>query len=83
MEMQTTKRERISYYSYFFGQNLFYMIIASYISLFLLNHGVNEALAASVGTFVSACAESQELHQVDSARCDTDWKKDNEGCIYM
>lgn len=48
MEMQTTKRERISYYSYFFGQNLFYMIIASYISLFLLNHGVNEALAASV-----------------------------------
>ena len=37
MEMQTTKRERISYYSYFFGQNLFYMIIASYISLFLLN----------------------------------------------
>ena len=46
--MQTTKKERISYYLYFFGQNLFYMIIASYITLFLLNHGINEALAASI-----------------------------------
>ena len=48
MEMQTTRKERLSYYSYFFGQNLFYMIIASYISLFLLNHGIHEALAASI-----------------------------------
>ena len=48
MEMQTTKKERLSYYSYFIGQNLFYIIIASFISLFLLNHGVSEALAASV-----------------------------------
>lgn len=46
--MQTSKRERFSYYLYFFGQNLFYMIIASYVSLFLLNHGIPEALAASV-----------------------------------
>lgn len=46
--MQTTRAERISYYLYFFGQNMFYIIIASYISIFLLNHGVNEALAASV-----------------------------------
>ncbi len=46
--MQTAKRERVSYYLYFFGQNMFYIIIASYISLFLLNHGVNEKLAASV-----------------------------------
>ncbi len=46
--MQTTKRERISYYLYFFGQNMFYMIIASYISIFLLNHGVSETVAASV-----------------------------------
>ena len=45
---QTTKKERLSYYLYFFGQNLFYMIIASYITLFLLNQGINEALAASV-----------------------------------
>lgn len=48
MEMQTTRKERLSYYSYFFGQNLFYMIIASYLSLFLLNQGIHEALAASV-----------------------------------
>lgn len=46
--MQTSKIERVSYYLYFFGQNLFYMIIASYITLFLLNRGINEALAASV-----------------------------------
>ena len=46
--MQTSRRERISYYLYFFGQNMFYMIIASYISIFLLNHGVSETLAASV-----------------------------------
>lgn len=46
--MQTAKRERISYYFYFFGQNMFYIIIVSYISLFLLNHGISEKLAASV-----------------------------------
>ncbi len=46
--MQTSKKERISYYLYFFGQNMFYIIIASYISLFLLNHGVSEKAAASV-----------------------------------
>ena len=46
--MQTSKRERVSYYLYFFGQNMFYMIIASYISLFLLNHGISEKVAASV-----------------------------------
>ncbi|WP_029231710.1 MFS transporter [Butyrivibrio sp. VCB2006] len=46
--MQTTKKERISYYLYFFGQNMFYMIIASFISVFLLNHGVSETVAASV-----------------------------------
>ena len=46
--MQTTKSERLSYYLYFFGQNLFYMIIASYISIFLLNHGISETVAASV-----------------------------------
>lgn len=48
MEMQTTRKERLSYYSYFIGQNFFYIIIASFISLFLLNHGVSEALAATV-----------------------------------
>ncbi len=47
-ETQTTRKERISYYTYFFGQNLFYMIIASYITLFLLNQGISEALAATV-----------------------------------
>jgi len=47
-EMQTNRLERGSYYLYFFGQNLFYMIIASYITLFLLNQGISEAIAASV-----------------------------------
>lgn len=46
--METSKKERVSYYLYFFGQNMFYMIIASYITLFLLNQGISEALAASV-----------------------------------
>ncbi len=46
--MQTTKGERISYYLYFFGQNMFYIIIASFTSIFLLNHGVSETAAASV-----------------------------------
>jgi len=43
---QTTKGERFSYYLYFFGQNLFYMIIASYMGVFLLNHGISEGVAA-------------------------------------
>ena len=46
--METAKKERISYYLYFFGQNMFYIITVSYISLFLLNHGISETLAASV-----------------------------------
>ncbi len=46
--MQTSKAERISYYLYFFGQNLFYIIIASFVSVFLLNHGISEKVAASV-----------------------------------
>ena len=47
-ERQTTRAERLSYYIYFFGQNLFYMIIASYISLFLLNQGLETELVATV-----------------------------------
>lgn len=46
--MQTSKGERISYYAYFFGQNLFYMIIASYMTVFLLNHGISEVVAAGL-----------------------------------
>lgn len=47
-KMQTSKIERGSYYSYFFGQNLFYMMVASFITLFLINQGINEALAAAI-----------------------------------
>ena len=45
---QTDRKERVSYYIYFLGQNLFYMIIASYISLFMLNNGIDEKIAAAV-----------------------------------
>jgi Na+/melibiose symporter-like transporter len=45
---QTSVGERFSYYSYFFGQNLFYTIVASYVSVFLLNMGFDEKIAALV-----------------------------------
>lgn len=45
---QTSKFERASYSAYFFGQNIFYIIIATYVSTFLLNMGMAEALVAVV-----------------------------------
>lgn len=45
---QTTRFERASYSAYFFGQNIFYIIISTYVSTFLLNMGMREALAAVV-----------------------------------
>ena len=45
---QTTRLERAAYSAYFFGQNIFYVIIATYVSTFLLNMGMTEALAAVV-----------------------------------
>ena len=37
---QTTKPERKSYYTYFFGQNMIYNMIAAYLTTFLLLLGV-------------------------------------------
>jgi Na+/melibiose symporter-like transporter len=45
---QTTRLERAAYSAYFFGQNIFYVIIATYVSTFLLNMGMSEAVAAVV-----------------------------------
>lgn len=45
---QTSRFERASYSAYFFGQNVFYTIIATYVSVFLLNMGLGEATAAVV-----------------------------------
>ncbi len=45
---QTTKTERKSYYSYFFGQNMIYNMIAGYLATFLLLIGVNPVKSAIV-----------------------------------
>ena len=45
---QTTKTERKSYYTYFFGQNMIYNMIAGYLSVFLLLIGVNPVKSAAV-----------------------------------
>lgn len=45
---QTTKTERKSYYSYFFGQNMIYNMIAGYLTTFLLLIGVNPVKSAAV-----------------------------------
>ncbi len=45
---QTTKPERKSYYTYFFGQNMIYNMIAGYLSTFLLLIGVNPVKSAAV-----------------------------------
>lgn len=45
---QTTKAERKSYYSYFFGQNMIYHMIAGYLATFLLLIGVNPVKSAMV-----------------------------------
>ena len=45
---QTNKTERKSYYTYFFGQNMIYNMIAGYLSTFLLLIGVNPVKSAAV-----------------------------------
>ncbi len=45
---QTTKTERKSYYSYFFGQNMIYSMIASYLTTFLLLIGIDPVKSAAV-----------------------------------
>ncbi len=45
---QTTKTERRSYYTYFFGQNMIYNMIAAYLATFLLLIGVDPVKSAAV-----------------------------------
>ena len=45
---QTTKTERKSYYSYFFGQNMIYNMVAGYLATFLLLIGINPVKSAAV-----------------------------------
>ena len=45
---QTTVPERKSYYTYFFGQNMIYNMIAGYLSTFLLLIGVDPVKSAAV-----------------------------------
>ncbi len=45
---QTTKPERSSYYTYFFGQNMIYNMIAAYLTTFLLLIGVDPVKSAAV-----------------------------------
>lgn len=45
---QTTKTERKSYYTYFFGQNMIYNMIAGYLTTFLLIIGVDPVKSAAV-----------------------------------
>ena len=45
---QTTKPERKSYYTYFFGQNMIYNMIGGYLTTFLLLIGVDPVKSATV-----------------------------------
>ena len=45
---QTTPSERKSYYTYIFGQNMIYSLIASYLTTFLLLIGVDPVKSAAV-----------------------------------
>ena len=45
---QTTGTERKSYYTYFFGQNMIYNMVAAYLTTFLLLIGINPVKSAAV-----------------------------------
>ena len=47
-EYMTTKTERISYWTYFVGQNIYYNITAAFISTYLAMQGINLAKVAVV-----------------------------------
>ena len=47
-EFMTTKKERISYWTYFIGQNIYYNITAAFISTYLAMQGINLAKVAIV-----------------------------------
>ena len=47
-EYMTTKKERLSYWTYFIGQNVYYNITAAFISTYLAMQGINLAKVAVV-----------------------------------
>ena len=47
-EYMTTKKERLSYWTYFIGQNIYYNITAAFISTYLAMQGINLAKVAIV-----------------------------------
>ena len=59
---QTTKTERKSYYSYFFGQNMIYNMIAGYLTTFLLLIGVDPIKSAAVMLIVKVWDEIGRAH---------------------
>ena len=44
----TTNKEKLSYWTYFIGQNMFYFIVVSYLTTYMLFLGINPAHAATV-----------------------------------
>ena len=44
----TTRKERISYWTYFVGQNIYYNITAAFISTYLAMQGIDLAKVAAV-----------------------------------
>ena len=47
-QYMTTKKERLSYWTYFVGQNIYYNITAAFISTYLAMQGINLAKVATV-----------------------------------
>lgn len=45
---QTLKAERVSYYTYFIGQNILYILVTGFIALFLMNRGIEETAIAGI-----------------------------------
>ena len=47
-EYMTTKKERLSYWTYFVGQNIYYNITAAFISTYLAMQGIDLGKVAIV-----------------------------------
>lgn len=45
---QTSKAERVSYYTYYIGQNILYILVTGFVALFLMNRGIEETAIAGI-----------------------------------
>ncbi|MBQ7307480.1 MAG: hypothetical protein IJW82_03030, partial [Clostridia bacterium] len=45
---QTSKLERLSYGTFFLGQNILYIIMTTFISVFMINQGMSVELASTL-----------------------------------